>query len=116
MENPVVEIEYDDAEWQDVLSNIETRFGKKPDLQTIIFLVGHRELGKHQVKFTKEQKQDLIHVGVCTLLSQADYYTFLDNDEDGWPHFEYNRDKPKLDNTQQERLLKKMIIEYFKKI
>jgi hypothetical protein len=116
MENPVVDTEYDEAEWQAVLNTLEERFEKKPDLQTIIFLVGHRELGKHQVKFTKEQKQDLIHVGVCTLLAQADYYTFLDFDEDGWPHFEYNREKPKLDNQQQEKLLKSMIIEYFKKL
>ena len=116
MENLVIDIEYDEQAWQDVLTTLEKRFEKKPDVQTIIFLVGHRELGKHQVKFTKEQKQDLIHVGVCTLLSLANYYTFIDYDEDGWPHFEYNREQPKLDNAQQEKLLKKMIIEYFKKL
>ncbi|HNY56087.1 MAG TPA: hypothetical protein PKI86_10685 [Chitinophagales bacterium] len=116
MENTVLDIEYDEAAWNNVLSVLEQRFGKKPDVQTIIFLVGHRELGKHQIKFTKEQKQDLIHVGVCTLLSRANYYTFLDFDQDGWPHFEYNREQPKLDNAQQEKLLKKMIIEYFKEL
>ena len=116
MENLVVDIEYNEDEWNDVLSGLEKQFEKKPDVQTIIFLVGHRELGKHQVKFTKEQKQDLIHVGVCTLLGQANYYTFLDYDQDGWPHFEYNREQPKLDNQQQEKLLKKMIIQYFKKL
>lgn len=116
MENTVADIEYDEIAWNDVLAMLEKRFGKKPDVQTIIFLVGHRELGKHQVKFTKEQKQDLIHVGVCTLLSRANYYTFLDYDQDGWPHFEYNREQPKLDNAQQEKLLKKMIIEYFKEL
>lgn len=116
MEHLATEISYDETEWNGVLSMLEHRFGKKPDVQTIIFLVGHRELGKHQVKFTKEQKQDLIHVGVCTLLSQANYYTFLDFDEDGWPHFEYNREQPKLNHEQQEILLKKMIIEYFKNL
>ena len=115
MENEVIDIEYDEAAWQNVLSSLEKRFEKKPDVQTVMFLVGHRELGKLQTKFTKEQKQDLIHVGVCTLLSQADYYTFLANDEDGWPHFEYNRDKPKLTVAKQEKLLKKMIILYFEK-
>lgn len=115
MEMTEEELNYNETEWQQVLFTLEKRFGKKPDVQTVIFLVGHRELGKHQVKFTKEQKQDLIHVGVCTLLEQADYYTFLDYDEDGWPHFEYNREKPKLDVAQQEKLLKKMIILYFQK-
>ncbi len=109
-------ITFDEAVWEDVLERLEKQFGKKPDVQTIIFLVGHRELGKHQVKFSKEQKQDLIHVGVCTLLSRANYYTFLDFDQDGWPHFEYNREQPKLDSVQQEKLLKKMIIEYFNEL
>lgn len=108
-----VDIQYNETEWQEVLASLEKRFGKNPDIQTIAFLVGHRELGKNQVKFTKEQKQDLIHVGICTLLSKADYYIYLD-DDDGWPHFEYNRDLPKLSANQQESLVKKMIIEYFK--
>lgn len=116
MENAVTDIDFDLEEWNSVLNKLQKQFGNTPDVQTIIFLVGHRELGKHQVKFTKEQKQDLIHVGVCTLLSQADYYTFLDFDQDGWPHFEYNREQPKLDNIQQEKLLKKMIIQYFKNL
>ena len=116
MENTDTDIDFDLEEWNNVLNKLQKQFGNTPDVQTIIFLVGHRELGKHQVKFTKEQKQDLIHVGVCTLLSQADYYTFLDFDQDGWPHFEYNREQPKLDNIQQEKLLKKMIIQYFKKL
>lgn len=116
MENIVLDIEYDLEEWNNVLNTLQKQFGNTPDVQTIIFLVGHRELGKHQVKFTKEQKQDLIHVGVCTLLSRANYYVFLDYDEDGWPHFEYNREMPKLDNAQQEKLLKKTIIEYFKEL
>ncbi len=116
MENIAVDIEYDLEEWNNVLNKLQKQFGNTPDVQTIIFLVGHRELGKHQVKFTKEQKQDLIHVGVCTLLSKANYYVFLDYDQDGWPHFEYNREQPKLDNAQQEKLLKKMIIEYFKEL
>ena len=116
MENAVVDIEYHEQDWQNVLTTLEKKFDKKPDVQTIIFLVGHRELGKLQVKFTKEQKQDLIHVGVCTLLAQADYYHFITHDEDGWPHFEYNREKPKLDLIQQEMLLKKMIIQYFNQL
>jgi hypothetical protein len=114
MEN--TDLTYNETEWEQVLSQLEKRFGKKPDLQSIIFLVGHRELGKLQTKLTKEQKQDLIHVGVCTLLSQEGYYFPTGLDDDGWPHFEYNREKPKLNNEQQEMLLKKTIIQYFKKL
>ncbi|HQV77211.1 MAG TPA: hypothetical protein PLJ42_09775 [Chitinophagales bacterium] len=110
------DITYNEVDWQNVLAKLENQFGKKPDLQTITFLVGHRELGKNVVKFSKEQKQDLIHVGVCALLSRADYYIFLANDEDGWPHYEYNRNKPKLNAKQQEQILKKTIIEYFNEL
>lgn len=109
-----VETNYSEADWQHILQSLEKQFGKKPDVQTITFLVGHRELGKAQVKFSKEQKQDLMHVGVCALLSRANYYIYIADDADGWPHYEYNRTMPKLDAEQQENLLKKSIIEYFK--
>ena len=62
----------------------------------------HRELGKNQVKFSKEQKQDLMHVGVCALLSRSNYYVYIADDAAGWPHYEYNRTMPKLDAVQQE--------------
>ncbi|MEZ5053409.1 MAG: hypothetical protein R2807_01360 [Chitinophagales bacterium] len=50
---------------------------QKTDIQTITFLIGHRELGKNWVKISKEQKQDLMHIGVCALLSRAQYYTYI---------------------------------------
>jgi hypothetical protein len=42
VENTVVDIEYDEAAWRSVLNVFRKRFEKKPDLQTIIFFVGHR--------------------------------------------------------------------------
>lgn len=116
MEKETGTTEQDEAAWKEVMAFFEKRFGKKPDLQSIIFLVGHRELGRHQVKFSKEQKQDLMHVGVCTLLSKAGYYAYTGHDEEGWPHFEYNREMPKLSATEQELLLKKMIIQYIQSL
>ena len=37
------DITYNEVDWQNVLAKLENQFGKKPDLQTITFLVGHRE-------------------------------------------------------------------------
>ena len=37
--------------------------------------------------FQKEEKVDIIHIGICTVLSQFGYYRFTGKDEDGWPHF-----------------------------
>ncbi len=114
VENNTIDMAYNEVEWQHVLTTLEKKFGKKPDIQTITFLIGHRELGKNWVKISKEQKQDLMHIGVCALLSRVHYYTYIASDEDGWPHYEFNRNKEKLQPDEQEKLLKKMIIEYFK--
>ena len=107
---------YTEQEWRDVQKVLFRRFGKSPDLQSIIFIIGHRELGKNLVKLTKEQKQDIMHIGVCTLLQKAGYYKFLYHDEDGWPHFERVRGMPRLESTEQENLLKTQIIDYIKSL
>lgn len=111
-----MDIEIDEQKWEEVLKILEKRFGKKPDLQSIIFLIGHRELGQLREKFSKEEKQDLIHVGVCVLLAQAGYYAFVSNDAQGWPHFEPIRGKEKMDGEAQEIVLKREIISYFDKL
>ncbi len=50
-----------------------------PDLQTILFLIGVQELGRiPKEKFTKEEKRDLMHVAVCTLLEKDGYFEFED--------------------------------------
>ena len=108
-------IEFDEKQWKLVLDNIKTRFDKKANLQSILFLIGHRELGKIQHKFSKEEKQDLIHVGVCTLLTNAGYYKYIGEDKEGWPHFVLNSGNEKLSQKDQERLLKIEVINYFKK-
>jgi hypothetical protein len=114
MNESITDITYDEGKWAAVEAYFKERFGKDADLSGIIFIIGHRELGKFKTKFKKEEKQDLMHVGVCSLLSRAGYYTFVAHDADGWPHYEYNRNRPRLDHEQQEKLLKKMIIEYLK--
>ena len=101
-------------EWQKVEEMIQSRFGEKLDQQTILFIIGLQELGKGYAEFKKEEKIDIIHVGVCIVLSKYGYYKFLGKDDDGWPHF---KNIKKLPNTyvgeSQEALLKKAIIDYF---
>jgi hypothetical protein len=109
-------ITYNEIEWENLRLSLESQFGRKPDVQSIIFLIGHRELGQFRSKFNKGAKQDLIHVGVCTLLAKDGYYHFIARDEEGWPHFELNSSMPKLNSEEQERLLKKLILEYFKEL
>ncbi|HMP28675.1 MAG TPA: hypothetical protein PKD85_03690 [Saprospiraceae bacterium] len=104
-----------DFEWLRVRHFIKDSMGtdKLPDLQSILFLIGVQELGRwDNGKFTKEEKQDLIHIAVCTLL-EGTYYEFEGRDQDGWPHFKSLKPFNIKGISEQEVYLKKCIIEYF---
>lgn len=99
--------------WWDLEARLVERFGKKPDMETILFLIGIQEFGDIKEKFTKEQKQDLMHVAVCSLLSQSGYYELEAVDEDGWPHFKQLKPMPEMNMIDQENFLKDHILLYF---
>ncbi|MCU0417544.1 MAG: hypothetical protein MUE33_10215 [Cytophagaceae bacterium] len=90
--------------------------GKKPNLNTLLFLIGVNEVGQGKKNYSKEEKQDLMHVATCVLLSYSGHYTLEGQDADGWPHFTLVRDLPKLTLNEQEDLLKFHMLEYFQDI
>ena len=59
------------SRWWALEAKLVQRFGKKPDMEAILFLIGLQETGFIKEKITKEQKQDLMHLAVCTLFSQS---------------------------------------------
>jgi hypothetical protein len=99
--------------WWALEAKLLERFGKKPDMEAILFLIGMQETGFVQSKISKEQKQDLMHVAVCTLLSQSGYYLLEGNDADGWPHFRQLKEIPAWNVIEQENFLKDHILLYF---
>jgi hypothetical protein len=99
--------------WWALEAKLIERFDKKPDMETILFLIGIQEFGGIKEKFTKEQKQDLMHVAVCSLLSASGYYELEGIDDDGWPHFKQLQPMPEMDTIQQENFLKDHILLYF---
>ena len=101
--------------WWNLEAKLAERFGKKPDMEAILFLIGMQETGFIKQKITKEQKQDLMHVAVCTLLSESGYYEFTGKDKDGWPHFKQVKDLSGISLIEQENLLKDHILFYFEK-
>ena len=101
--------------WWKLEAKLLERFGKKPDLEAILFLIGMQETGFVKSKITKEQKQDLMHVAVCTLLSQSGYYLVEGKDEEGWPHFKQLKEIPPLHVIEQENFLKDHVLLYFEK-
>jgi len=90
--------------------------GEKPkDLNGVLFLIGVQELGKGYQKFTKEQKQDLMHIAICKVLSFSGYYELEGLDSEGWPHWKMIKKMPRFDLLEQEKLLKMHVLEYFEK-
>lgn len=87
--------------------------GEVPDVATIVYLIGLQELGQNRTKFSKDQKLDLMHVGICTILEPYGYYKYMGRDSDGWPHFEATEKLPHLTSGQQQLFLKEAIVMYF---
>ncbi len=99
--------------WWALEAKLMERFGKKPDLNAILMLIGMQETGKTGDTVDKEAKQDLMHVAVCTLLATSGYYALEGHDDEGWPHFAQLRALPEYNLIEQENFLKDHILLYF---
>jgi hypothetical protein len=105
-----------DRKWNSLLEGLASVLGKKPkDLNGVLFLIGVQELGHGTKIFSKEEKQDLLHIGICKVLSLSGYYQLEGLDKDGWPHWKLIKKLPHFDLLEQEKLLKMHVIEYFEK-
>lgn len=102
--------------WASLLTTLEKLIGKRPkDLNSVLFLIGVQELGQGRRVFEKEEKQDLMHIGICKVLSLSGYYELEGLDKDGWPHWKLVKKLPHFDLLEQEKLLKMLVMEYFEK-
>lgn len=101
------------SRWWKLEEKLMARFGKKPDTESILFMIGIQELGDIRSQFTKEQKQDLMHIAICTVLSPSGYYELSHVDEEGWPHFTQLKPMPNMHPAEQENFLKDHILLYF---
>ena len=100
--------------WQRLLNDLKDIIGKRPtDLNGVLFLIGVQELGKGKKYFSKEEKQDLMHIAICKVLSYSGFYELEGLDEEGWPHWKLKKKLPNFDLLEQEKLLKMHVIEYF---
>lgn len=103
-----------DRKWHQLLMFVEETIGKKPkDLNGVLFIIGVQELGRGAKPFSKEEKQDLLHIAICKVLSLSGYYTLDGLDKDGWPHWKMVKKLPHFDLLEQEKLLKMHVLEYF---
>ena len=99
--------------WLKLRIRLKEKFGIKPDMNGVLLLIGVQELGQGAQEFSKEQKQDLMHIAICTVLGFSSYYSFDGLDEDGWPHFTLIKPLPAFNLFEQENFLKDHILLYF---
>jgi hypothetical protein len=98
--------------WYKIVFQLKKQFGKKPDMNGILFLIGMQEIGEVRV-FNKEEKMDLFHIATCKLLSYEGYYAFTHKDAEGWPHYDLVKKPPFTDLLSQEMMLRSLVVKYF---
>jgi hypothetical protein len=110
----IKEIQNLKEEWEKLLNALSLKFDADLDLQGILFLIGVQELGKGKQNFSKDQKQDLMHIATCRVLSIYGIYELEGLDDEGWPHWRLKNKFPVLSLKEQDLLLKQSVIEYFR--
>ncbi len=103
------------SDWELLQIKLQERFGRKMDYDSILFLIGLQELGKPFKRYKKDEKLEVMHIAICTLLEPYGFYEYEGRDEDGWPHWSLKENLPHLEAKQQNKLIIDSIIEYFKK-
>lgn len=106
-----MEIEFQ-KKWDSLLAKVNNRFGGDMDVEAILFVIGLQELGKNVEKLTKDQKVEVLHIAVCSILEPYGYYKYEGRDKDGWPHWIIEKELPRLNTNEQEQLLKEGILDY----
>lgn len=102
------------AKWTDLQQRIAEDFDTDlPDIKVMLFLIGVQELGQGPSKFSKRQKEELMHIANCKLFSQMGFYELEGADQDGWPHWKLVKTIPNYTMLEQEMIMKTLIINYF---
>jgi hypothetical protein len=86
------------------------RFQKKPSLEGILLMIGYQESPEIKNSQNKEEKLDLINLGVLTVLEMQGFFKRIPS-ETRWPAFEPTDKKTEED---REQIIKRGIIQYFK--
>jgi hypothetical protein len=103
------------SDWEILQKKLSERFDGEMDYDAILFMIGLNELGKFHRKYKKDQKLEVMHVAICTLLEPYGFYEFEGVDAEGWPHWKLKEHLPHLEAKQQNKLIIDSIIDYFKK-
>jgi hypothetical protein len=98
-----------EAEYKSVEFRFIRRFQKKPTMEAILLMIGYQECPEVKNSQNKEEKLDLINLGVLTVLERQGFFKKIPS-ETNWPAFEPTDKKTDED---RELIIKRGIIEYF---
>ena len=102
------------AKWAELQKRIAQDFDTDlPDMKVMLFLIGVQELGKGPSKFSKRQKEELMHIANCRLFSELGFYELEGIDQDGWPHWTLIKPIPAYTLMEQEMIMKSLVVTYF---
>jgi hypothetical protein len=103
-------------DWENLLSKLSHQFpgDGNIDLDGVLLLVGMQELQMGYLRLKKDEKLNVLHIAVCTVLEPYGYYEFEKRDSDGWPHFRSLKPLPNLKSGEQTVLMKEAVVNYFK--
>ncbi len=104
---------FDRIGWAKLKEEFKTNYGEYPSVISLLFLIGMEHTPIFGAELTKEQKQEVIHVGLCKLLEQEGLYVLAHHDEQGWPHFNATTKASKINIEKQENYIKQLLINYF---
>ena len=103
--------------WKELQVRISQDFDSDtPDVKVMLFLIGVQELGKGPQKFSKRQKEELMHIATCRLMSMMGFYELEGLDQDGWPHWKLVKTIPSYTLLEQEMMMKSLIVTYFEEL
>lgn len=102
-----------DARWKHLADRLTERFGKAPEIEYILFLIGIQTRGQGYVPdLPRETKQALIMEGAYTVLAGLGFYQQVGMEADGAWIWEKTAPLPSVDVDAQERLLQAAILQY----
>jgi len=103
-------------DWEALLQKLSNQFPGDGDLDLdgVLLLIGTQELQMGYIKMKKDDKINVLHVAICTVLEPYGYYEFEKRDEQGWPHFKTLQPLPPLKAGEQSILMKQAVVNYFK--
>ena len=103
-----------ETRWGRLVSEISERFGRQPDIDSILFLIGVQSVGRgYEPDIPKERKQSLIMEGSYLAFETMGVYQRVGIERNGFWIWEKRFDLPELSVADQEKLLRVGILNYF---